>query len=118
MPARIFAAQDGEAWHAVVHGSCLTAYKADWRCAECVSAAHELQRTLALCGSSELRLGRALQLNIVFPERIAVDEERARELKKADERAKLRRLHRFSAEEEEEQEDEEVSAEAVQCVWC
>lgn len=39
-----------------------------------------------------------MKLNIVFPERIAVDEERAREMRKADERAKLRKLHRFTAE--------------------
>ena len=36
-----------------------------------------------------------VKLNILFPERIAVDEERARELRKADERSKRRKKNRF-----------------------
>ena len=38
-----------------------------------------------------------IKLNILFPERIAVDEERARELRKADERSKRRKRNRFKA---------------------
>ena len=38
-----------------------------------------------------------VKLNIVFPERIAVDEERARELRKADERQRRRKRNRFKA---------------------
>ena len=38
-----------------------------------------------------------MKLHIVFPERIAVDEERARELRKADERQRRRKRNRFKA---------------------
>ncbi len=37
-----------------------------------------------------------VKLNIVFPERIAVDDERARELKRADDKAKQRRTKGYA----------------------